>query len=121
MSYGDRLKRATAMAAQLPTGCTAGDRVLIYIAAFFRCQLAGMVTVPAHPLRNAKHLDRLATILADAGAAAILAPVGVSSRTSPSQSVHPETRLQVSTPSAKNFSPTLEKRDAAKYPCAVGG
>ncbi|MEM1372588.1 MAG: AMP-binding protein, partial [Pseudomonadota bacterium] len=73
------LARAIAIAARLQQISQPGDRVLIlcppglsYIAAFFGCQLAGMVAVPAHPPRNAKHLGRLEAIVRDAGASAVL-------------------------------------------------
>jgi acyl-CoA synthetase (AMP-forming)/AMP-acid ligase II len=81
LTYGDLLERAKAVAATLLLKCARGDRVLIlcppgfdYICAFFGCQLAGIVAVPAYPPRNAKHMQRLKTIVEDAGATAILAP-----------------------------------------------
>ena len=87
LSYGRLLQRAMAVAARLQAQCAAGDRVLIlcppgldYICAFFACQLAGMVAVPAYPPRNAKHMGRLQAILADAGATAILGLEGLQAR-----------------------------------------
>lgn len=80
LTYGQLLRRAEAIAATLQQNCRAGDRVLIlcppgldYIAAFFACQLGGLVAVPAYPPRNVRHLGRLVAILTDAGAKAILA------------------------------------------------
>lgn len=81
LTYGALLDRAKVIAASLQQSGERGDRVLIlcppgvnYICAFFGCQLGGMVAVPAYPPRNAKHMQRLQTIVEDSGAAAILAP-----------------------------------------------
>jgi AMP-binding enzyme len=81
LTYAALYSRAKANAAALQAVANPGDRVLIvcppgfdYIASFFGCLLAGMVAVPAYPPRNAKHMPRLQAILADAGAAAVLAP-----------------------------------------------
>ncbi len=79
LSFGELFVRARAVAASLQASCARGARALIvcppgfdYIAAFFGCQLAGMVAVPAYPPRNAKHLPRLRAIMEDAGVAAAL-------------------------------------------------
>jgi natural product biosynthesis luciferase-like monooxygenase protein len=81
LTYATRYTRAKATAAALQAVAKQGERVLIvcprgldYIVSFFGCLLAGMVAVPAYPPRNAKHMPRLQAILADAGAAAVLAP-----------------------------------------------
>ncbi|MEM6846867.1 MAG: amino acid adenylation domain-containing protein [Pseudomonadota bacterium] len=81
LSYGALLARATAIGARLQANSDKGDRALIlcppgldYIAAFFACQIAGVIAVPAYPPRNARHMGRLELIAADAGAAAVLAP-----------------------------------------------
>ena len=73
------LARSRAVAAALQARCRPRDRVLIlcppglgYIVAFFACQLAGVVAVPAYPPRNAGHMARLRTIIEDADASAIL-------------------------------------------------
>src|SRR6202048_3868877 len=69
LTYGALLARAQAVAGALQRRCARGDRALIlappgldYITAFFGCQLAGVVAVPAYPPRNAKHMDRLKAI-----------------------------------------------------------
>uniref|UniRef100_UPI003729C8C9 beta-ketoacyl synthase N-terminal-like domain-containing protein n=1 Tax=Yoonia sp. R2-816 TaxID=3342638 RepID=UPI003729C8C9 len=87
LSYAGLQQRAMAIAATVQAGCAAGDRVVIlcppgldYIASFFGCQLAGVVAVPAYPPGNTKHMGRLMSILADAGASAILAPSDLSGR-----------------------------------------
>ncbi len=79
LTYGDHLFRAKAVAASLQASCRRGDRALIlcpqgpdYIVAFFACQLAGLVAVPAYPPRNTKHLTRLEAIVADSGARTVL-------------------------------------------------
>lgn len=80
-------QRARAVAAALQVQCGKGDRALIlcppgldYIAAFYGCVMAGVVAVPAYPPRNARHMGRLATILADSEAAAILTVSDLSDR-----------------------------------------
>ncbi len=80
LAYGDLWNRARAIAGDLQARFERGARILIlcppgfdYISAFFGCQLAGMVAVPAYPPRNSRHMGRLHSILEDAGAAAILA------------------------------------------------
>jgi acyl-CoA synthetase (AMP-forming)/AMP-acid ligase II len=87
LTYANLLMRAKAVAAALQAHVKRGDRVLIlcppglaYIAAFFGTVLTGMVAVPAYPPRNAKHMDRLRAIVADAEAAAVLAPEALHDR-----------------------------------------
>lgn len=87
LTYGAFLDRAKTIAASLQQSCRRSDRVLIlcppgldYICAFFGCQLGGMVAVPAYPPRNAKHMQRLQTIVEDSGATAILAPLNLYDR-----------------------------------------
>ncbi|MEM6848924.1 MAG: AMP-binding protein, partial [Pseudomonadota bacterium] len=84
VTYGGLLSHAKAVAARLQQISEPGDRVLIlchpgltYIAAFFACQLAGMVAVPAYPPRNPKHMGRLEAIVRDAGASAVLTTADV--------------------------------------------
>lgn len=81
LSYAQLDARARALAAHLQQGLrlNAGDRVLLlyppgleFICAFFGCLYAGVIAVPAYPPRPNRSLDRLRTIVADAGAAAAL-------------------------------------------------
>ncbi|MBT5587293.1 MAG: fatty acyl-AMP ligase [Gemmatimonadetes bacterium] len=71
--------RARTIAVQLQSRCSPGDRVLLlypsgldFVSAFFGCLYAGAVAVPAYPPRNQQHMDRIETIVHDAGAALIL-------------------------------------------------
>jgi thioester reductase-like protein len=87
LTYANLLARAKAAAPALQAHGKRGDRVLIlcppgpdYIVGFFGTVLAGMVAVPAYPPRNAKHMDRLRAIVADAEAAAVLAPEALHDR-----------------------------------------
>jgi amino acid adenylation domain-containing protein len=57
-----------------------GERVLMlfpagtaFVAAYFGCLYAGAVAVPVYPPRSNRNLDRLLSIIADAGAGAVLA------------------------------------------------
>ncbi|WP_196223272.1 non-ribosomal peptide synthetase, partial [Roseibium sp. RKSG952] len=79
LTYGALFDRAKRIASGLVADLEYGDRALIvcapgldYITAFFACQLAGIIAVPAYPPRNIKHMERLEAILADADAATIL-------------------------------------------------
>ena len=87
LSFGELERRARRIAAALQQRCGKGDRALIlcppgldYIAAFYGCVMAGVVTVPAYPPRNARQMGRLATILADATASVILTTADLSER-----------------------------------------
>jgi amino acid adenylation domain-containing protein len=75
LSYGELDLHARAIAARLQAEGAAGDRVLLmypagleYIAAFFGCLYAGMIAVPVYPPRPNRTLQRLESIIADAGA-----------------------------------------------------
>jgi len=79
LSFGELERRARAVAAALQEHCAKGDRTLLlcppgldYVVAFYGCVMAGVVAVPAYPPRNSRHMDRLSTIAADAGAVAVL-------------------------------------------------
>lgn len=79
LTYGELFRNARAIAAWLQEMGLAGERVLLlypsgteYIAAFFACQLAGAVAVPAYPPRANRPMPRIQAILADAGAKAAL-------------------------------------------------
>ncbi|MBL9123474.1 MAG: fatty acyl-AMP ligase, partial [Planctomycetaceae bacterium] len=82
VTYGGLDERARAIAAHLQQQCRPRDRVLLmygpgleYIAALAGCLYAGVVAVPVYPpdpLRVARTLPRLAAIVRDAQARAIL-------------------------------------------------
>ncbi|WP_405048088.1 AMP-binding protein [Flexibacterium corallicola] len=79
VSYGQLWQQARALGAQLARRLEPGERALIvcppgldYIIAFFACQLAGIIAVPAYPPRNSKHMERLGAILQDAKAHSVL-------------------------------------------------
>ncbi|MTH95128.1 fatty acyl-AMP ligase, partial [Roseibium sp. RKSG952] len=79
LTDGQLFKSALKIASAIKHRLCTGDRALIlcapgldYISAFFGCQLAGVVAVPAYPPRNTKHMDRLYSILADAQTSTIL-------------------------------------------------
>lgn len=72
-------RRVRAVAARLQAETAVGDRALLlyppgldFIAAFFGCLFAGLVPVPAYPPRRNQKIERLRSILADAGAAVVL-------------------------------------------------
>ena len=72
LTYAELDAQARALAARLQTLCQPGDRVLLlygpgleYVAAFFGCQYAGLIPVPAYPpdpLRSERTLTRLRAI-----------------------------------------------------------
>ncbi|TMQ97408.1 amino acid adenylation domain-containing protein [Actinomadura soli] len=79
----DRHARAVAAALQA-AGIAPGDRVLLvtgpgteFAAGFHGCLYAGACAVPCPPPRSARHRGRLASVAADAGAAAVLTTGGV--------------------------------------------
>jgi acyl-CoA synthetase (AMP-forming)/AMP-acid ligase II len=79
LSYGELHAQAARIAGAVARHTAPGDRVLIlcppgldYIRAFFACLLCGRTAVPAYPPRNNRHFLRLAAILRDCQAAAIL-------------------------------------------------
>ena len=87
LSFAALEHRARAVAAALQRRCCKGERALIlcppgldYIAAFYGCVMAGVVAVPTYPPRNGQHWVRLATIIADAEATAILTNSDLSER-----------------------------------------
>ena len=87
LSFAALELRARGVAAALQRRCRKGERALIlcppgldYIAAFYGCVMAGVVAVPTYPPRDAQHWDRLATIIADAEATAILTNSDLSER-----------------------------------------
>ena len=84
ITYGELARQAKAIGAWLQSLDLAGERVLLlypsgidYIAAFFGCQMAGAVAVPAYPPRANKPMPRIQAILADAGAKAALTTAAV--------------------------------------------
>ena len=81
ITYGDLHGRAMAIAGYLQSiGVSPGDRALLlypsgtdFIEAFFGCQYAGVIAVPAYPPQTQRHrLDRLAAITADSQATVVL-------------------------------------------------
>src|SRR5262245_59067037 len=79
LTYGELDRRARAVASRLQALGLAGERALLlyppgldYIVAFFGCLYAGVVAVPAYPPRRNRSLERLRTVVADSGAAAVL-------------------------------------------------
>ncbi|XWN30017.1 MAG: non-ribosomal peptide synthase/polyketide synthase [Devosia sp.] len=79
VTFAELAQTSKAVAAALQSRCREGDRVLIlcapgleYIHAFFGCQLAGMVAVPAYPPGNARNIARLQAIVDDADAAIVI-------------------------------------------------
>ena len=68
LTYAELDTQNPALAARLQTLCQPGDRVLLlygpgleYVAAFFGCQYAGLIPVPAYPpdpLRSERTLTR---------------------------------------------------------------
>jgi len=94
------LTRARGVAAALAEHAPAGARaVLVYppgldfVAAFFGCQLAGMVPVPVHPpdqVRPARTLRRISAIVADAAPAVLLTTEAIRGMQSAMATVAPE-------------------------------
>ena len=87
LSYGELDLHARAIAARLQSEGVAGERVLLmypagleYVAAFFGCLYAGMIAVPLYPPRPNRTLQRLESIIADAGAKFALTTDAVLSR-----------------------------------------
>ena len=80
ITFGALETRVRLVAAALRDGGAApGDRALLlypqgpdFVVAFLACLAAGVIAVPAYPPRNARHMPRIETILADAGARLIL-------------------------------------------------
>lgn len=79
LTYGMLEQRARAIAMQLQTSCSPGDRALLlypsgleFITAFFGCLYAGAIAVPAYPPRRNQNLTRLQSIVTDAQATVAL-------------------------------------------------
>src|SRR5262249_15508061 len=84
LTYGELDERARAVAAVLQSRGLAGERALLlcppglaYAAACFGCLYAGVAAAPLSPPRRARGLDRLHAVIADAQAAAVIAPATV--------------------------------------------
>ena len=79
LTYGALARRVGAIAARLQDCCQKGDRALLlyppgldYVAAFLGCLSAGVVAVPAYPPRPNRFLERLLSLVGDAGATVVL-------------------------------------------------
>jgi acyl-CoA synthetase (AMP-forming)/AMP-acid ligase II len=79
LTYGELELRAQAIAAQLQSLGSQGERVLLlyppgldYIEAFFGCLYAGAIAIPAYPPRPNRSLSRLQSIIQDAEASLAL-------------------------------------------------
>jgi len=79
LTYQQLDKKARAIAAQLQSFVTSGERALLlyppgleFICAFFGCLYAGIVAVPAYPPRPNQSLLRLQSIVSDAQASVVL-------------------------------------------------
>lgn len=79
LTYRELDQKARAIGAALQSLAEMGERALLlyppgleYIAAFFGCLYAGVVAVPAYPLRPNQSLARLQTILGDAEVRVVL-------------------------------------------------
>lgn len=82
LTYGELDRQAHLLAGKLQATCQRGDHVLLlygpgldYIVAFFACQYAGVIPVPAYPpdpMRAQRTLSRLQAITHDCGAALAL-------------------------------------------------
>ena len=79
LTFSQLARRAQAIAAQLRTLTSAGERAILlyqpgldFIEAILACFFARLVAVPVAPLRNARELPRLAGIIQDSGAPLVL-------------------------------------------------
>ncbi len=79
LTYKNLNQRAKAIATQLHSHCSVGDRALLlypagldFIAAFFGCLYAGVIAVPVYPPRRNQSLLRLKTIAQDCQATVAL-------------------------------------------------
>jgi amino acid adenylation domain-containing protein len=80
LTYAELERDARRVAALLQQSGLGGERALLlyppglaFISAYFGCLYAGVVAVPVFPPRMNRNLDRLHSIIADAGARAVLA------------------------------------------------
>lgn len=79
LTYRALARRVGAIAGRLQDCCQKGDRVLLlyppgleYVAAFLGCLSAGVLAVPAYPPRPNRSLERLLSLVGDAGATVVL-------------------------------------------------
>jgi acyl-CoA synthetase (AMP-forming)/AMP-acid ligase II len=79
LTYAQLDQQAKAIAADLQSYCSPGDRALLlyqpgleYISAFFGCLYAGVIAVPAYPPRPNRSLSRIQGIISDAQATVAL-------------------------------------------------
>ncbi|MFI4954283.1 MAG: SDR family NAD(P)-dependent oxidoreductase [Gammaproteobacteria bacterium] len=79
LTYAQLHKKAHAIAGHLQQLAKLGDRIVLcyepgldFICAFLGCWYAGMIAVPAYPLRNNRHAHRLYAIVEDCQPALIL-------------------------------------------------
>ena len=84
LTYAELDARAKEVAGLLRSHGACGKPVLLlyppgldYVAAFFGCIYAGAIAVPAYPPHRNRSLDRLRSIVKDAGAHAVLCTVAV--------------------------------------------
>lgn len=86
LSYRQLDQRVRIMAAALAQRAAPGNRAILlfpsgpdYVAAFFACQYAGVIAVPAYPpeTNQAQHLKRLVSIVDDAEPGVILTTAGL--------------------------------------------
>ena len=84
LTYSQLNQRSIAIAAELQSHCSPGERALLlyppgldYISAFFGCLYAGVVAVPAYPPRPNRSLSRLQAILENAQATVALTPQSI--------------------------------------------
>ncbi|GAK54268.1 amino acid adenylation [Candidatus Moduliflexus flocculans] len=127
-TYQQLAHQTETIAAYLQEAGAAGERVLLlyppgleFIAAFLGCLAAGAVAVPAYPPRNQRHLPRIQTIIADAGAKFLLTDANTEQRivtwleqTSPTQplSIQSTDRLP-ETYAGRWQPPTIHESDLA--------
>lgn len=79
ITYGELLERVITFSTRLAQVATSGDRAVLlyppgidYIVAFYSCLWAGLAAVPAYPVKNNQHRDRLSAVIADCSASVIM-------------------------------------------------
>jgi len=79
ITYGELLDRVVSFSARLQRVAAPGDRAILlyppgidYIVAFYSCLWAGLAAVPAYPVKNNQHRDRLSAVISDCSASIIL-------------------------------------------------